>query len=170
MFECRECKSNAVTMKQVRGGPNQGRDYTACAKCGKFSAFADGLPSAKPKQMDGAMDYRPDAAASGSRHIPDSEAQPTFTLHGAAEELRTAAKRLRDEDASWKSEEPAAKRQRPEESVAPTLTTALLDIIAGVGSIVKRFDAAATKLEKIGVLFSKKDAPEDKIEQDSQSN
>lgn len=175
MSTCKGCGACQWTTKDVRGGANQGRQYTSCGRCGKFGSFLDGKPSAKRQEAE--TECIPVPAMAGSRHVPDSEApdsQPMFALRAGAAELRTAAKRLRDEDASWKSEEPAPKRQRPDDTTV--LSTALLDVIAGVGSIVKRFDQAATKLEKLASLFQKKgDAPkEDKAPtqatQDSQTN
>lgn len=160
MPECKNCgpSQSAFNTKTSQSEKNPGRDFFSCATCGSFSGWADGQKapgksfhgprsfnaprgSFKVFPSPGKPQYFPDAQDSQARDLPSS--QPIDIPNPGVKRPR--------EDVEY--HELPAKRPRSEESCATlqlgALSETLLNVLAGVTTIMNRFDQAATKFESM---------------------
>jgi hypothetical protein len=151
MTACKFCGACLWDEVETKGGPNQGRMYLKCRQCEKFGGFVDGQPSLKPAGgscystqygKGPTSPFESKASFQSPAYSPPAKSDPI--------PIPASLKRPRDDD----DEEPQPKRSR----FSDGFSEAMLSMMAGVGSLIARFDQAAANLEKICLSFKEKDA------------
>jgi len=148
-MQCKNCGACKSVEAETRGGQNQGRMYNKCVECGKWLSWVGEAPPApKPKWNAPRAAFNAVGNAFRSR-APFQEPTPQEPI----EEPRTpVSKRPREEDTqayrtdqeeAQAAQAPPPKRQRPEDQIG----TIMLDMLAGFGTVVKKFEQASAKLD-----------------------
>jgi hypothetical protein len=163
MPACKQCGACLWDTAEVKGGPNAGREYSKCRQCGKFGAFVDGQPSLKPREEQAPQfSFQPREGqeqqfsfrSSGPVSPFESKAafqSPMYSPPARSDPVPIPRTEPRgDPIESPGEEEPPRKRAR----VTEGFSEAMLNLLAGFGTIVKKFDAAAITLEKLAVALT----------------